>query len=208
MTEITLLIIIILINIFLWFILFFRLKKTFSPKILLHDIKNEVEKLLIEINRTADEDITLIEARIKGLKALIAEADRRILLFQGQTEERKREQEILQKLSATSNATLEGRAVEKYKKMGSKIPPSINFDFYHDRLETQEEVLPTTYSELPIISHVIDSPLNIVDDPINEVPLRQQVLKLDGEGISSDIIAEKLGISITEVQLIIDISNP
>lgn len=208
MGETVLLIIITLINLFLWLVFFLRLKKTFSPQILLHDIKNEVEKLLIEINRTADEDISLIEARIKGLKALIEEADRRMLLLQGQTGERKREQEVLQKLSSASNVTPEQKVAEKYKKMGKKteitdesVQLSIDFDSYRVTSLDEQTSIQNIQMDLPEISTVEAS-------PTKEIPLRQQVIKLNDEGFSPDFIAEKLGRSITEVQLILDLYNP
>ncbi|MFI3257058.1 MAG: hypothetical protein R3Y36_02040 [Spirochaetales bacterium] len=205
--ETLLLIIITILNLFLWLIFFVRLKKTFSPHVLLHDIKNEVEKLLIEINKTADEDITLIEARVKGLKSLIEEADKRILRLKDQDFERNRESVILGELSVGSTRqTLADKAAEQYKKIARQtqsnpdVQLSIDFDSYEKLSQETQSKRSIPDRDLPIISHIENS-------PIQEIPFKQHVIKLAREGFSPDFIAQKLECSVSEVQLIIDLYN-
>ena len=87
------------INLVLWAVFIIRFKKTFSPSILLSDIKNEVDKLLIEINRTVDEDLNLMESRRESLRELLQTVDKRLSVLQKEDFSRVREDTVLQKLS-------------------------------------------------------------------------------------------------------------
>ncbi len=201
--EAVLIIIISLINLALWVVFFFRLKRTFSPQALLTDIKNEVDKLLIEINKTALEDVTLIEEHAKALRSLIDDADKRILLLQGQEKGKKREKEVLERLSNKKTVPVsDKKALQTYKKMSEKVEDeghadgvqlSIDFDSY----KIDDSLQPTPPPDLPEISHVENS-------PIEDIPLKERVLRLAANDFSPDYIANKLGCSVSEVQLIID----
>ncbi len=205
--EVVLLIIISLINLALWFVFFTRLKRTFSPQALLSDITNEVDKLLIEINKTALEDVTLIEERVKGLRALIDEADKRLLLLQGQEKGKKREKEVLERLSSKREVLPPVRnAAQAYKNVSKKETPSddsesvqlsIDFDAYRIPEENIEQIID---AEIPEIIHVKNTPLA-------EVPFKEAVLQLAKDDFSSEYISNKLGLSVTEVQLIIDLNQ-
>ncbi len=197
--EAVLLIIITLINLGLWVVFFFRLKKTFSPQALLADIKNEVEKLLIEINKTADEDITLIEARITGLKSLIAEADNRVLLAYGQEKNKKREKDLLDRL----NTTNEKKIAQAYQTMSSSsksepIENAVQLSIDFDVVRTHQEAIQE--KNVPTITEVENSPLK-------GLTFKQRVLQFASQGFTSDYIANQLGCSETEAQLIIDLYN-
>ncbi len=204
--EVVLLIIISLINIALWFVFFNRLKRTFSPQALLSDITNEVDKLLIEINKTALEDVTLIEERVKGLRGLIDEADKRLLLLQGQEKEKKREKEVLDRLSTKREAIPPVRnAAKAYKKLEKKdvtvddtesVQLSIDFDAYRIPEEN------TVQNAEVAIPEIIQSN----NAPLADVSFKDRVLQLAKDDFSAEYISNKLGLSVTEVQLIIDLN--
>ncbi len=219
--EVILLIIVTLINLSLWFIFFFKLKSSFSPQALLSDIKNEVEKLIIEINKTTLEDVTLIEERSLALKALVEDTDKRMMLLQGQASMKKREKEVLERLSSKKTVPPdEKKALDSYKKMNTQsnnsdysesVQLSIDFDSY--RIErSEEQVLNQGFVENAIEAQTIESDqinlpeiAHIENSPITEVPFKQKVLELAAKDFSSDYIANKLGCTLTEVQLVIDL---
>ncbi|MGI5172183.1 hypothetical protein H0R92_01090 [Treponema sp. OMZ 840] len=189
MAQTFLLIFITLINLVLWCVFFVRLKKKFASQALLTDIKNEVNKLLIEINRTVDQDITLIENRIQDLKALIQAADRRLNFVQKEEQERLRENAVLTKLSSkpAPNSQIK-TAAQRYQNMkrssaSDDVQLSINFDSYKNIEEPE----------------IISAPAHA------EAPLKDKVITLYSEGMSIDDISKKLKLSITEVQFIIDL---
>ena len=100
------------INLVLWAVFIIRFKKTFSPSILLSDIKNEVDKLLIEINRTVDEDLNLMESRRESLRELLQTVDKRLSVLQKEDFSRAREDTVLQKLSPRKKSRIHLQATE------------------------------------------------------------------------------------------------
>ena len=104
------------INLVLWAVFIIRFKKTFSPAILLSDIKNEVDKLLIEINRTVDEDLNLMESRRESLRELLQTVDKRLSVLQKEDFSRAREDTVLQKLSPRKKSRIHLQDTESEKK--------------------------------------------------------------------------------------------
>ena len=82
----------------MWLVFFYKFKTTYSPEKVLKSIRIEVDKLFTEIMRTTEEDVTLIEARIQGLKDLISQADERILLAENELAKRQNEKQVLASL--------------------------------------------------------------------------------------------------------------
>lgn len=99
MSSILILLAVLVLNITLWIILFVRLRKEFSPDTVLYSIRDEVDKLIIEINRVADRDITLIEARRNGLKQLLDEIDKKLSLHESLLKSKDDERKILKRLT-------------------------------------------------------------------------------------------------------------
>lgn len=70
-----------IINIILWIVFFIRFKRTFSPQNILHEIGTEVDKLCTEIDRTADMDLQLIDAKLDEIRKLLIVVDERLDLL-------------------------------------------------------------------------------------------------------------------------------
>src|SRR5574344_54969 len=96
-------IVVLIVNIILWVLCFKRIRKEFSPDGSLNELKKEVDKIIIEINKETDTDITIIEAKCKQIKDLLALADKKLNLYQETIDQRKLEVETLNKLSEQSN---------------------------------------------------------------------------------------------------------
>ena len=84
-------IIIFAVNLILWIFLFRKFKKQFSSDAILENIRLEIDKLLTEINRETDRDLTLVDGKIAELKKVMEDAERRINL--AITEENKKQNE-------------------------------------------------------------------------------------------------------------------
>ncbi|MBN2735424.1 MAG: hypothetical protein JXR70_00495 [Spirochaetales bacterium] len=69
----------------LYFILWARIKRMVHPQKILNDISGEVEKILVELNSTTDQNIQLIEDRIRLLKEHLILADKKIALLKRDT---------------------------------------------------------------------------------------------------------------------------
>lgn len=204
MTYIIVLVLIILINLFLWFLLFRKLKTTYSPDALLSNIRNEVNKLLIEINREADRDITIIEERTANLQQLIEEADKRISRNNEIINKSNAEKEVISKLNK-HNIQMN---IEKNDATIGKPYTPLN---QYKRNESLNNFVENQNMEEKISSSIKkeEEPIHITfsSDPIvPKVNIKQEIIKMAKEGLSSEVIANKLNVSVREVDLIINIS--
>ena len=200
MAQTVLLIIVTVINLTLWFVFFARFKKTFSAEVMLHDIKDEVNKLLIEINRTTDQNLTLIDSRIRDLKTLTDAADKRLHFLQTEQKERAREERVLQKLSGdvssdpkTKQAAKKYRSMQKNADDESGVQLSIDFEAYRVPEEFGEPAGPAERAEPEVIS-----------SPKNETTVEKSVMRFYEDGMAVDDISKRLKLPIAQVQFIVD----
>ena len=208
------------INLVLWAVFIIRFKKTFSPSILLSDIKNEVDKLLIEINRTVDEDLNLMESRRESLRELLQTVDKRLSVLQKEDFSRVREDTVLQKLSPRKKSRIHLQDTENEGVFSAKGEESSAFSGsrYSSPVSGRDAPEYTPPVQGDGIQLAIDFDayrINTEDsDPeiLNEapgeaekdIPLRDQALKLHAQGLSADLISRKLKLPVSAVQMIID----
>ena len=153
-------------------------------KISLGNIKQEVEKILIEINKVTDSSLSLIENRMNTLREVIALADKRVSL--ADKEFAKKEQELItlnriDEIHTTvkkDNATVKSYVENAYKvNSKQKNDGGISLFAAEDFNERREP----------------------------ELSLKDKVLDLFNQGIDVYLIAEKLDSSVAEVQTIINL---
>ncbi len=217
MSSTALNIIILVINVILWLIFFIKYKKTFSPENILHSISDEVDKLLIEIDKSADRDLTLIEERTNNLRAMIEEADKRIQL--AITEEHKAE--LSHKGTRKINAATR-TAANAYQKAKTGPAQNTNADEFtyrpEEHLNTQnsEDLLKVPVQSVPEVNNVRQNTMNVQSELPFEVTVsddfvktektfQQKVIEMWRQGLDTSFIAEKLSVSYAEVQMIVDI---
>ena len=80
------------------------LRTRFSRNALSAELRSEVDKLIIDLGREADRDVALLESRIKSLRTLIDEADRRIVLSNRETAKREDSIKIYAGIQRTPSA--------------------------------------------------------------------------------------------------------
>jgi len=212
MAQTVILILGIFFNIALWIFLFMHFKKMFSSEALLKDIRREVEKLVIEIDRTADQDITIIEARIKALRKLIDEADTKIMLSKNAEKSRLREQKVFNDIeNIHGKETLDTKAfytdTEKaIDTTDDDVKVDIDFESYKIPMDMQGEASEESTSnfteQASFSSDEVKIP-KISNSTKNEKPLKTKVLELYKSGFTTDIISQNLDISVREIELII-----
>ena len=86
--------ILLVINLVVLFAAFIRLKDRFSSARILGEIRSEIDRLILDLGRETDRDVAILEDRIRGLRELMDEADRRILLADREESKRKTLPEI------------------------------------------------------------------------------------------------------------------
>jgi hypothetical protein len=152
---------------FLYFRAYIERRTSFDG--ILKDVRDEVNRLLQRIDEITDKDISLIEDREKGLKALLDETDRRL---------------------AVLNRDLARRetAEEAYRKLG-RIP----------KPEKAPHVSPE--SAAPLAADISRADPFTRRSSMEELPQEDQLRKLVRSGFSPQVIASRLGISISEAEL-------
>ncbi len=175
---------------FIFIYLYLRyIKKTLSQ----HEtakIREELNLLLIELNQTADRNITLIEDRISTLKKLVEEADKRIRVLNQETSRKVVESTIYNRLGK-----LRDEASAKPNIQTSE--PQVN----HDRIDNTDGTAPDRESETrETIPFIKLSHQNVTKNEIKE-----KVINLYKQGMDKELIANRLGISLSEVELVIDL---
>jgi hypothetical protein len=68
-------------NILLWVALFSRLDKRFNPEKMLETVREEVNAIILELNRVTDRNVTLFNARRQELRALLVEIEEKRALL-------------------------------------------------------------------------------------------------------------------------------
>lgn len=208
MTSTVLNIIILVINVILWLFFFVKYKRAFSPENILHSISEEVDKLLIEIDKTADRDLTLLEDKKNSLKALIDEADKRIQL--AISEEHKAE--LSQKGTKRINAATK-KAVSAYQRAKPQPAENTNAEELTYRPEEHKKsVEPQVIHSNPVqesqntVQTELPFEVTVSDDFVTtEKTLQQKVIELWRQNLDSEYIAEKLNVTHEEVQMIVDL---
>lgn len=164
-------------------VVFYRILKTrFSPKRVLSDLRSEVDKLIVDLGREADRDVALLESRVKNLRSLIDEADRRILVADRETARKERENAVLSGLDDVRPPIQE----EREAPIAPKVKPV--------------EREPVTIYTRPVIRKS-ENPV----EPV--VPVRERVLDMARKGITAPMIAQTLSLPLGEVELILDMNN-
>lgn len=221
-----------ILNVALWLVFLIKFKNLFSTDNIIEKTKAELNRIIMDVNGNAERNITLIEDRIERLRALIAEADKRIKLAES-AEARAAAVPVLRsqvsgavKKSAQSLSVR--RAADAYKR-NRKTPPVKPDDAFfltssgksaagtvaqntlfdetgpQDSAGTEITVNGdgASYAEIPVISSGVIAP----DPAAGRRDFREQVSDLYDGGLSVADIAARLSCSTTEVQFVLDLEG-
>ena len=201
-------------NIVLWALFFILYRKNFSANAILAQIREEVNELLMDIRHETDLSATILKERVDALKALIAEADSRTLLAQKSKNQRQNEQRVIDALAqgAADNAQ-QKHALNAYRQNAAapakdqKQEPSLFDGIAPAASPAQTSPAAPQTQTAPHAQTVYAAPIiNVAKEQITpKKSIKTQVLELAASGFSPADIAEKLKISITEAQLIVDL---
>jgi len=163
--------------------------------------QREVESLIADIDRITDRDSQLVEARIKLLKTLIEETDKRISLYVKELEK-------------------SGSVESLYSSLGRGIRDALSIsneenDAAVDTIEISSEsrlkslhaasVTPNIPPETPAPPKPEEESFTV--SPPNRQQIRAHIDLLLNDGLSAEEIASRLGISAAEVNLAINLQR-
>lgn len=191
-------------------------KRTNASKLLSDDLeerKKEAAKLAAEIDRITDRDSQLVEERILKLKVILDEADKRIALFLKELEKGKSGETLYSSL---------GRGIRDALNIPQETDqiPDVSQTFPADTISLSPQTKPgqagykpsqftaakqsLLIPETPEISARQEAPVTS-SPPLNKQQIRSHIDLLLNEGLPAEEIAARLGISIAEVNLAINL---
>jgi hypothetical protein len=132
------------------------------------EIRDELGSVMVEMNRTTDRNIALLEDRIACLTQLLAEADRKVGLLRREGEKHETSRRVYTHLAraAADRPAEEPMPRQAPGQRDAAVPP-----------------------------------------PAPEEPLEARVLRLEREGFSAAVIANRVGSTVGEVELIISLAR-
>jgi len=171
------------------------IKRKVSATELLAEYRAEVYRLNADINAVTDRDSMLVEDRIKKLKEILEDTDKRIKVYV---------QELDRSRTGEALYTSLGRGIRAALKTPSETSPeSPSRPENAPALSTQMPKLTLVRQEsVPTpISPPVSVPASSLPKPPSKRQIRVQIDDMVKEGFSPSDIASGLGISIAEVDL-------
>jgi hypothetical protein len=208
---------------FVFFLIYLK-RRTSRERILAGltaDFREEAAKIEREINAVTDRDVTLVEDRVKTLRALLEDTDRRIAVYAREFERRRSQEETFAALDretdaeAVKDARQETDAVsagsEETGRSGT-VKPAENTVYLPAELFRPAAAVKDAPSDgsaapapaSPYTKHVTRSARPLTPKPL---PFAEKVAELYRAGFSSSLIASRLGAAITEVELAIALAE-
>jgi len=206
----------------IWFLLKARISRALELDGLLAEARKELRLLTIEINETTERNITLVEDRLGALQELLSEADRRIGVMKRETARREGEVELYSRLGKkTPRADPPPRSPPRE----SPRPPGPEL-FPGTAPEAEKE--PRRPEDSPDTPGAGDRPGSLQGDPLSLIPassrprpeilarresvippksLRERALELHRGGFSAELIAARLGATVSEIELLVSLED-
>jgi len=183
----------------LWLFMFFYLKwyvkKRTSVLEQLEDYRTEVIKLNAEIDRITDRDSQLIEDRVKKLKEILEETDRRVSVYASELEKSRRGEALYTSLSRGIRDALE---IEK-----EPAQPAPRLSPVHPQeLASLKQPVPPAPRSVPETPAAKEPPPS---KPPSKRQIRSSIDLLLNEGLSPEQVASRLDISVAEVNLAVNL---
>jgi len=173
------------------------IKRKISATELLAEYRAEVYRLNADINAVTDRDLMLVEDRIKKLKEILEDTDKRIKVYV---------QELDRSRTGEALYTSLGRGIRAALKTPSETPPESPYES-----PSRPEHAPALSTQMPKLTLVrqesAPAPVSpsasspSVPKPPSKRQIRAQIDEMVKEGVSPSDIASGLGISIAEVDL-------
>ncbi len=197
---------------------------------ILSDLREETNKLIAEIDAATDRDVTLVEDRVKALRALIEDADKRVSTFTREVERRGAEERAYAELGRRSKrphpapepvqSYLPGSAAAPAPvprtapvpamasvAAGAEVATGTAAPAGAEGAEGAEAVpasATAAESAAPAAPRFFRSETEIV--PKN-IPFSERVAELHRAGFSAELIAKRLRSTVAEVDLAIALSG-
>jgi hypothetical protein len=197
----------------IWFFLKAKMSRALELDSLLDSIRKEVRALNIELNETTDRNISLVEDRMKSLHELLDEADRRMGVVKRELGRRETEREVYNHLGrrAQGAGLPRGEAeLSRLEPTAAEPPLAEAAPVAQTPSAPRPQASPEEAGEGPIrlsFSRPLPEVVRAEGSVIPPKTRREEALDLYREGFSADIIANRLGATVAEIELLISLEE-
>ena len=199
------------------------LRRRTGQERILSEFSEEVDKILKAFDLTTDRDISLIEERERALKSILEETDKRLNFYIRELEKGRKAEDAYAALQQKNTAAYTGQISPSYQELGRNrfrqnkpdAPPPESSDEGANAGVSGEISEPVINTDAGINSSAAsatgEAPPEYAGDSVPAFPLRDINVKAEPPkssqirdflraGLSPQIIASRLGISIAEVE--------
>ena len=163
-----------------------RVRRATSAATQIAELKEEVSRLVVELNQTTERNVALLEDRVSGLSELLGAADRKMALLAREIEKHDVGAKVYSRLGP-------GQSQTPPPSPAGPPSPALSVELS----EAKRKPLP-----------VEDQPLPFRQPPSPErQDVRERVLTLSRSGFSPSLVASRVGIPLGEVELIISLER-
>lgn len=172
-----------------------RVDRSVRPDVVLGKIRSEVERMILELNQTTDRNIVLIEDKLGALEEVLGKADRRIGVLKRELEKHDMSSMVYTNILKRSHTLPEETPVS-----GDAAPAPEN---------ATGGAAPARPESGSAVRDDAAVPETGTTDPAraSAKELRDQVLDLYRKGIDPLLIAQRLRLTIGEIELIISLTR-
>lgn len=183
----------------------FRLHRALELDGLLDTLRKEVRALTIELNETADRNISLVEDRILALRSLLEESDRRLEVVQRELSRKDQEAEVYSRLGKPRPA--EARPVEPRPAEPSPARVQDEGSWVEVPADLPPAPVPAAREPIRLDLSRRAPEISLRESIIPPKTMREEALELWDKGFSADIIAARLAATVAEIDLLISLEE-
>ena len=181
--------------IFIFFYFKWYIKNRTSASELLTEYRTEVYRLIAEIDAATDRDSMLVEDRIKKIKAILEDTDKRIAVYVRELERSRTSETLYTELGRGIRAALKTQP----EPLPVSKPPVNVPELTVVKAESELAARPAAQPPAGLQAMPPAEPVSL--NPPSQRQIRTQIEILVNQGFSPGEIASRLGISMTEVEL-------
>jgi len=173
-----------------------RVRRATSAAAQIAELRDEVSRLVVELNQTTERNVALLEDRVTGLSDLLAAADRKMALLQREIEKHDVGTRVYTRLAEGSARAASGSG------QGDSMNPKEAMPEPAPSLSVELSEKPGRHGDSsPAAAPVSGEAALLKQD------MRQRVVMLSRSGFSASLIAARVGIPLGEVELIISLER-
>ncbi len=175
----------------------------------------EVDKLIAEIDAATDRDATLVEDRIRSLREILADTDRRISTYTRERDRKTEAERLYEELgrrprptmAAVSSNGIPSPAASAQGDVSISTSAKSSAEAAQSAAQTaaQKEEPSAVTEAVPSGSAKVRHGAEFVGS--HSAPLSERVLELHRAGFSAELIASRLGTTVGEAELVIALAQ-